>query len=101
MLRALLVWQVFRASISAPGDGRMIDVFLQNLKGFGVLPVFDGINLPVDRITEGSEMANGAVMQSWTENPVKAVSESFKAWLALNPLEQMFDQTDPFNVEMG
>lgn len=82
------------------GDGRMIDVFLQNLKGFGVLPVFDGINLPVDRITEGSEMANGAVMQSWTENPAKAVADSFRAWMSNNPLEQMFDQTDPFNVEM-
>ena len=82
------------------GDGRMIDVFLQNLKGFGVLPVFDGINLPVDRITEGSQMANSAVMQSWTENPAKYVADSFRAWLALNPLEQMFDQTDAFNVEM-
>lgn len=82
------------------GDGRMIDVFLQNLKGFGVLPVFDGINLPTDRVFEGSQMANGAVMQSWTENPAKYAAESFKAFLALNPLEQMFDPTDPFNVEM-
>lgn len=82
------------------GDGRMIDVFLQNLKGFGVLPVFDGINLPTDRVFEGSQMANSAVMQSWTENPAKYAAESFKAFLALNPLEQMFDPTDPFNVEM-
>ena len=82
------------------GDGRMIDVFLQNLKGFGVLPVFDGINLPTDRVFEGSQMANGAVMQSWTENPAKYAAESFKAFLALNPLEQMFDPADPFNVEM-
>lgn len=76
------------------GDGRMIDIFLQNLKGFGALPVFDGINLPVDRIFEGSEMANTAVMQSWTENPAKSVMESFKAWMALNPLEQLFDNEE-------
>lgn len=82
------------------GDGRMIDIFLQNLKGFGVLPVFDGINLPVNRIVEGSQLANGAVMQSWTENPAKAVADSFRAWLSNNPLEQMFDPTDAWNVEM-
>ena len=82
------------------GDGRMIDVFLDGLKGFGVLPVFDGINLPVDRIFEGSQMANSAVMQSWSENPAQHVADGFRAWLALNPLEQMFDKTDPFNVEI-
>ena len=82
------------------GDGRMIDIFLQGLKGFGVLPVFDGINLPVNRIVEGSQLANEAVMQSWTENPAKAVADSFRAWLSNNPLEQMFDPTDAWNVEM-
>lgn len=82
------------------GDGRMIDIFLQGLKGFGVLPVFDGINLPVNRIVEGSRLANEAVMQSWTENPAKAVADSFRAWLSNNPLEQMFDPTDAWNVEM-
>lgn len=76
------------------GDGRMIDIFLQNMNGFGALPVFDGIYLPVDRIFEGSQMANSAVMQSWTENPAKSVMESFKAWLALNPMEQLFDPED-------
>ena len=82
------------------GDGRMIDIFLQGLKGYGVLPVFDGINLPVNRIVEGSRLANEAVMQSWTENPAKAVADSFRAWLSNNPLEQMFDPTDAWNVEM-
>ena len=82
------------------GDGRMIDVFLERLKGFGVLPVFDGINLPVDMVFEGSQLANAAVMQAWTENPVQYVAESFAAFLRLNPLETMFDTSDPFNVEM-
>ena len=82
------------------GDGRMIDVFLERLKGFGVLPVFDGINLPVDMVFEGSQLANAAVMQTWTENPVQYVAESFAAFLRLNPLETMFDTSDPFNVEM-
>ena len=82
------------------GDGRMIDVFLERLKGFGVLPVFDGINLPVDMVFEGSQLANSAVMQTWTENPVQHVAEGFAAFLRANPLESMFDASDPFNVEM-
>lgn len=82
------------------GDGRMIDVFLQKLSGYGVLPVFDGINLPVDRVFEGSLGANSAVMQTWSENPVQHVAESFAAFLRNDPLSSMFDATDPFNVEM-
>lgn len=82
------------------GDGRMIDVFLQKLAGYGVLPVFDGINLPVDRVFEGSLEANSAVMQTWSENPVQYVAESFAAFLRNDPLSSMFDPTDPFNVEM-
>ena len=82
------------------GDGRMIDVFLQKLFGYGVLPVFDGINLPVDRVFEGSLGANSAVMQTWSENPVQHVADSFAAFLRNDPLSSMFDPNDPFNVEM-
>jgi len=85
------------------GDGRMIDIFLGQLRArmqdTGVLPVFDGINLPVDKIAEGSKLANEAVMKSWQENPTKAVAEGFNAFMGLNPLMQLLDDTDPYNIE--
>ena len=83
------------------GDGRMIDLFIGDVQNkFGFLPVFDGINIPIDRIMEGSLSANTAVATSWTENPAKYAAESFKAFLRQNPLEKLFDQTDPYNFEM-
>lgn len=82
------------------GDGRTIDIFLHNLGDYGVLPVFDGINLPVDRVFEASEAANAAVAQSWTENPAKHVADGYRAWMALNPLEQLFDPTENSEKEI-
>jgi len=81
------------------GDGRMIDVFIQLLQDYGVLPVYDGINLPVDRVFEGSELANKAVSQTWQENPAKYAAESLTAFLRLNPINLMTDPKDPMNVE--
>ncbi len=82
------------------GDGRMIDIFIDNQKEPKFLPVFDGINLPIDKIFDMSKGANAAVAQTWRENPAKYAAESFNKFLALNPLDQMFDKNDPFNVEM-
>lgn len=81
------------------GDGRTIDVFVQKMKGFGAGLVFDGINLPVDRIFEGSRLANEAAMQVWAENPAQHVANSLRDFLRLNPLDQLLNENDPFNVE--
>lgn len=81
------------------GDGRMIDIFVQKMKGFGAGLVFDGINLPVDRVFEGSQLANEAVMQTWTENPSRHVASSLRDFLRLDPLDQLLNENDPFNVE--
>lgn len=80
------------------GDGRMIDLFMNTAKDFSFLPVFDGINLPVNRISEGSLQANTAVLQSWGENPMQHVVTSFEAFLRQNPLEQLFDMNDAYNT---
>ena len=41
------------------------------------LPVFDGINLALDDVMEGSRLANESVYSSWQGNPLQAVSEMF------------------------
>ncbi|QDH84159.1 hypothetical protein Axy13_050 [Achromobacter phage vB_AxyP_19-32_Axy13] len=64
------------------GDGMMMQG-LSNMKGAptGTLKIFDGINLPLDQIESGSEMANRAVYESWMGNPLQAVSDSYQKFL--------------------
>lgn len=81
------------------GDGRTIDLFIQKVKNkFGYSVIFDGINLPISKLHEGSRMANEAVAGSWTENPAQHVYESFNAFLRQGGLEELTGN-DPFNVE--
>jgi hypothetical protein len=60
------------------GDGYMMQL-IANMEGAlqNTLKVFDGQNLPLDRIEDGSRMANQAVWQTWQANPMKAIHESF------------------------
>lgn len=64
------------------GDGAMMQ-YMSTMTGAvaGTLKVFDGVNLPLDKIEEGSRQANEAALQSWLGNPVQAVLESFEAFL--------------------
>lgn len=85
------------------GDGRAIDHFLTREirdKIDQALVVFDGINFGVDNIINGSKQANAAVWQSWIENPLTAIEDSYSSFLRLEPLDQLFDENDPYNFEM-
>ena len=44
----------------------------------GTLKIFDGMNMPLHQIKQGSEVANRAVAETWQGNPMRAVLESFK-----------------------
>lgn len=63
------------------GDGNMIQVAIQNPALDRVLAVFDGINMPLDRINEISEIANKAVFEAGMGNPLQAVKEAFDTFL--------------------
>jgi hypothetical protein len=61
------------------GDGLMMQIMsLMPDAVEGTLKIFDGINLPVDKIREGSRQANTAVAQTWQGNPMRAVANSFR-----------------------
>lgn len=64
------------------GDGAMMQ-FMSTMKDAisGTLKVFDGINMPLDKIEEGSRQANEAALQSWLSNPVQVVLDSFEQFL--------------------
>ena len=52
----------------------------------GTLKIFDGMNMPLDQIENGSAVANKAVWDSWMGNPLKAVHTSYSAFLKDAPL---------------
>ena len=53
----------------------MVDAPQRNLK------IFDGMNMPLDRIYEDSEKMNQAVWESWMGNPLDAVRESYDQFM--------------------
>ncbi|WBQ32526.1 virion-associated RNA polymerase [Erwinia phage Kuerle] len=64
------------------GDARMIQVgFTGRDSVKRALPVFDGVNLPIDRLSRDSLKLNGAVFESWNQNPVDAVLKSLNTSL--------------------
>jgi hypothetical protein len=78
------------------GDGKMMQLIstMQGAIG-GTLKIFDGMNMPLDKIVEGSEQANQAVWQSWMGNPLQAVSEAYGKFvkdISLKDVEPHGDQ---------
>jgi hypothetical protein len=62
-------------------DGQMIMNFYWDGDVVGTLPVFDGINLPLDKLGEYSEKANKAIFDAWMGNAMKALSESYSVFM--------------------
>lgn len=75
------------------GDGAMMQNAAQNPSVIrGTLPVFDGINLPLNNIVDASVGMNKAVYDSWQGNPMKGVAEMFSSMLdglSLAPLNDL------------
>ena len=61
------------------GDGRMMQI-LSTMDGAptGTLKVFDGMHMKLSSMFEDSKKANQAVWESWQQNPIKAVADSFR-----------------------
>lgn len=65
------------------GDGQMMqNISVADNAPTGTLKIFDGMNMPLDQIESGSEVANKAVFDSWMGNPLKAVHDSYSQFLA-------------------
>lgn len=62
------------------GDGMMMQT-LANMGLKGTMKIFDGMNMPLDKINEYSNKANQAVYESWKGNPHRAASNAFKSFL--------------------
>jgi hypothetical protein len=65
------------------GDANMMQIIASKEDAVkGTLKIFDGMNMPLDQMHEGSLQANEAVWQTWTANPLQAVSESYSQFMA-------------------
>lgn len=62
------------------GDGMMMQL-LAKLGLQGTLKIFDGMNMPLDKITEQSRAANEAVYESWKGNPLREMLGSFDSFV--------------------
>lgn len=84
------------------GDGLMMQLMATMKNAIaGTLKIFDGINMPVDKIKEGSLQANEAVSQTWQGNPMRAVANSFRASLPhLKKIMEGANEKDPEYVAM-
>lgn len=62
------------------GDGMMMQLLAQ--QGLqGTLKIFDGMNMPLDKIREYSERANAAVYESWKGNPHAEMLKTYDKFL--------------------
>jgi hypothetical protein len=63
------------------GDGKMMQNLANDPRVRRTLKIFDGMNMPLDSITEQSQAANEAVLDSWRGNPMQAVSEAWGGFM--------------------
>lgn len=63
------------------GDGMMMqDLARRGLQG--TLKIFDGMNIPIDKIMDYSRQANEAVYNSWKGNPLAQVQKSYDRFMS-------------------
>lgn len=63
------------------GDAYMIQVFMNDPAMSGNLPVFDGINMPLDKLDSQGLAANKAAYMAFLQNPVKPVGKAYDSFL--------------------
>lgn len=63
------------------GDGVMMLNLALDSSIQGTLKIFDGMNMPLDKLGDYSRKANKAVSQSWANNPLRAVAETYAKFI--------------------
>lgn len=79
------------------GDARMMQNLALDSDIKGTLKIFDGMNMPLDKISDYGVKANKAAYESWMGNPLQAVYDAYAQFMGMNEKE-MFSN---FSKEMG
>lgn len=79
------------------GEAQMIqDVILQGITG--ILPVFDGINLPLDKMMDYAPKINESALKQWEENNVfEDLSEVIDNFIANTSNAELYELMDYFD----
>lgn len=65
------------------GDGQAMQNMSVDPNGpTGTTKIFDGVNMPLDQMYDGSVSANKAVFDSWQGNPLAAVTKTFSNFMS-------------------
>ena len=76
------------------GDAQTIQTFMTNpAVGTDTLPIFDGINIPLDKIDAYSEHANAAVFDAWSRNIMKDAHDTLAKFMLEAPFEKLTPET--------
>lgn len=75
------------------GDGYMVQVGLQDSALQNVLAVFDGINMPLDKLSESGMAANEAAYKAFMNNPMNAVHQAFSQFRSQVSTKNMSEKT--------
>lgn len=78
------------------GDGQMIQNILMD--GIIGLPTFDGFHMGADKIDDYSPRINKAVYETWKNNPVRNVYDSFRTTILNDGLSLIYNNKSPFAV---
>lgn len=76
------------------GDGMMMQLLAQ-MGLEGTLKIFDGMNMPLDKIKEYSALSNEAVYESWKGNPLREALNTFNTFLNNLDVDSINDTTRP------
>lgn len=69
------------------GDGKMMQLISTMKQAItGTLKIFDGMNMPLDKIDQGSQQANQAVWEAAHGNPLRDVHTTFSSFLKNDPI---------------
>jgi uncharacterized protein (UPF0254 family) len=90
------------------GDAYAILQAAINESIIGVLWIFDGINMPLDKILDYAPKLNKAAFEAWLNNPLRVVEESFRLFMgeksmmikALNETLNNEDLADQLNKSL-
>jgi hypothetical protein len=75
------------------GDARMVRKIFETAL-MNVMQVYDGVNIPVDRIQEYGARINKAAMHAWQGNVLGSVAKTFRAFTENAQVQAIFEQAN-------
>lgn len=83
------------------GDGRMMQNLALDPDIKGTLKIFDGMNMPLDKISDYGIKANKAAYESWMGNPLQAVYDAYAQFMGMSEKEMFSNFSDEMGADLA